>query len=388
LVGVSALAFVASGCGESNPSRPPLTGAVAVSVGTSHACALMDDGSVMCWGSDALGELGRGVTGPAVPIPAPVAAISNARSVAAGASFTCSLAPDGTVMCWGANTFCELGNGCPISGLPGSESGQVDDPVPVAVNGLSGPATAVVTGSDLDGGLPYACALLGGGTVECWGANDIGIVDDNTVLFIAPTAVSGLSGATALTTGTGFACALVSGGSVACWGDGPLGQAGARATSGSTTPLAVTGLSDAVAVAAGDFHACALVADGTVHCWGMNSSGELGDGSRTDSGTPVAAQGVSGAVAIAAAGSSTCALLGDGTAKCWGTNTTVLTPAAVPGLAGAASISLGGDSACAVVSGGRIACWGDNSSGQLGNGVIDRSGAATTTPANVVSGSS
>jgi hypothetical protein len=390
LLGVAVVvAFQASGCDGSGGVKNPLLGAVAVATGADHTCAVMDDGTAKCWGGDAFGQLGDDETTFAVPAPTPVGGLANVKALALGPTHTCALETDGTVACWGGNTGCQLGNGCDLFGVPGSESGVLDAPTPAGVPGIAAPVSALATGS-LDGSEPgYTCALLVGGTIECWGSNELGVDPDPMVDVIPPTAVPGVSNALAMTLGGGSsACALLADGTVACWGEGALGQPGANASSYSATPVPVGGLSGVVAIAAGSFHVCALLAAGTVSCWGSNSTGALGDGTRTDSPTPVMVNGVAGAVAIAASGFYSYAVLSDGTVKGWGMDVSVLTPVVVPGLTNVSSISTAESSTCVVVAGGRIECWGDDSAGQLGTGVVTPGGGpSTTTPVTVVSGS-
>ena len=169
---------------------------------------------------------------------------------------------------------------------------------------------------------PSACARLTGGTVECWGPND----------GLRPSAVANLSGATAIAVGEGtvagialsaresFACALLTGGTVECWGDNEVGELGNRTLTNSATPVQVANLSDATAIAAGGAFACALLTGGTVECWGNNEVGELGNGTLINSATPVQVSNLSGATAISVGDGSACALLTGGTVECWGDN--------------------------------------------------------------------
>jgi alpha-tubulin suppressor-like RCC1 family protein len=66
-----------------------------------HTCALVDGGHVACWGRNHHGQLGNGtVGGQAVPT-APVMGVTGAIDVVSGADFSCALAADGGILCWG-----------------------------------------------------------------------------------------------------------------------------------------------------------------------------------------------------------------------------------------------------------------------------------------------
>ena len=244
------------------------SGAMDVSVGGSHACVLMADGTAKCWGDNEFGQLGDGTT---VDRSAPVAVsgLTGVTAVSAANLSTCALLGIGTVRCWGRNGDGELGNGTTI-----------DSPVPVAVSGLTG-ATAI---SD-------ECAIVAGGAVKCWGYG----------YGSTPVSVPGLTGATAISSQSGgHTCVLVNGGAAKCWGWNSDGELGDRTTNDSTTPVSVVGLTGAVKIsvgtailssptglAVGGSYSCALLSSGSVKCWGNNFFGNIGSATLDHSATPI-----------------------------------------------------------------------------------------------------
>ena len=284
-----------------------LTTATRVSAGDEYACALLADGTARCWGLGESGQRGDGSFGTFTPgdVPVAVSGVTGAVSLATGYGHTCALLADATMRCWGENREGQLGNGSTAD--PGTAH-------PVAVSGITG-VTAFTTGAY------HTCAVLGDGTLQCWGRNGDGELGDGTfVTRSTPRPVDGLTGVVAVSGGGGHTCAVLSDGSVRCWGDNTGGQLGNGTTVGSTTPVAVNGIAGAVNVSAGWRHTCALLADGTVRCWGQNQFGQLGDGTTTNRTTPVPVA-VTGAAAITAGWwHHSCALLGDGTVRCWGEN--------------------------------------------------------------------
>ena len=130
------------GFGHHPGSLPPIptplaTGTFAVATGASHSCQLGGGGSVRCWGASGYGQIGIGPVGtianPAA-FPAEVPGVSGARDVATSSNHTCALLNDGTVKCWGWNTFGQIGNGfggyarLPVAALV-STCGGFDDVV-------------------------------------------------------------------------------------------------------------------------------------------------------------------------------------------------------------------------------------------------------------------
>ncbi len=315
-------------------------------------------------------------------------------TLAVGGDHSCALR-GGKVECWGSNWGGELGIG--VSSGPQSCDMVACSLAPVAVTGSSSPVDAVAAGAG------ETCALIAGGTVACWGANDLGQLGDGSTsgpelcpgqlpCSTTPGVVAGVTGATAVATNGIEACAVLSSGAVECWGNNLGGEVGSgTVVSGNTVspvPAMVSGLTLATAVALGSDYACALLRDGTIQCWGSNGSGQLGDGSTTDSTTPVAVSGVTGATAIAAGSGHTCARMADGTVACWGEDDAgelgtassgspqtcvsnepcATTAVKVPDLSGVTAIAAGVHDTCALLSDGTVRCWGWNYDGQLGDG--------------------
>jgi alpha-tubulin suppressor-like RCC1 family protein len=89
-------------------------------------------------------------------------------------------------------------------------------------------------------------------------------------------AVSGITDATAVATGSRHTCAVLADGTIKCWGSNGIGQLGDGTLAVRMLPVAVAGITDATAVAAGFQHSCGLRATGALECWGDNQSGQLG----------------------------------------------------------------------------------------------------------------
>jgi alpha-tubulin suppressor-like RCC1 family protein len=100
------------------PRPVPLAGkAQSVAVGRHHACALLEDRTVQCWGDGAEGELGDGLSKDsltpvkvAAPEPAgETAPLEHVAAITAGSQHTCALLEDGRVYCWGSNALGQMG---------------------------------------------------------------------------------------------------------------------------------------------------------------------------------------------------------------------------------------------------------------------------------------
>lgn len=346
----------------------------AVSAGGEYTCVRLSSGTAACTGRNGFGQHGNGTLNNSTRL-GPVSGLSTVTQILAGDEFACALLTDGTARCWG------LGE----SGQRGDGSFSTLGVNPVTVNGLTGAVA-------LTAGYGHACALLASGALRCWGENREGQLGNGTTAnpgTAQPVAVSGITGATAVTSGAYHTCAVLGNGTVRCWGRNHQGQLGNGTVASSSTSVAVSGLTGAVAVSGGGVHTCAVLSNGTVRCWGENQFGQLGTGNTVSSTTPVQVTGISNAIGVSAGWRHACALLADGTLRCWGENTfgklgngnttNASTPVPVSGITGAVGVSAGWwQHSCAVLGNGTVKCWGLNQWGQFGNGTTTSSSTPIT----------
>jgi prepilin-type N-terminal cleavage/methylation domain-containing protein len=280
------------------------SGVASISAGDYHSCALLNDGTVKCWGGNNYGQLGDGsTTNRSTPVDVS-GLTSGVASISAGSEHTCAVTTTGGAKCWGRNNYGRLGDGT-----------TTNRSTPVDVSGLTSGVASI------SAGVQHTCAVTATGGAKCWGWNGSGRLGDGTTTSSnTPVTVSGLSGATGISAGGSHSCAVLSDGTAECWGNNGGGQLGDgdNTYTNRSTPVTVSGLSGATGITSGSEHTCAVLADGIAKCWGWNGSGRLGDGTTTSSNTPVTVSGVSGATGIDAGGSHSCAVLTDGTAMCWG----------------------------------------------------------------------
>ncbi len=321
----------------------------------------------------------------------PLTITYQATHLAAGGGHACAItATTGEVWCWGLDATGELGDGTTTPAW----SGQ-----PEVVDGVSHAIQIAAGGTySLQG---HTCALISGGTVECWGADDGGeLGNGSTTPAVVPTPVhvTGLSGVMQIAAGFGHTCAVVNpGGHVKCWGDNFYGQLGIGVVSPDVdVPTTIPGLSGVSQVSLGANFSCALVAtNNRVKCWGWNGYGELGNAAAvTNQDTPLTVMLASGSplnqvISIAAGEYHMCALRTSGRVWCWGDNadgelgtgTTTssdVNPGQVVGASSVNSIASGGFHSCAIISAHHALCWGLNTSGQLGRGNTTNSNVAVS----------
>ena len=328
-----------------------LEGALAVTAGENHTCALLAT-SIVCWGGNTSGQLGDSSAGASSARPVTVQAasgvsLSGVRAIDAGKSFTCAVLSDQSVACWGDDQYGQLGRGTSGSGSVGYTAARV-----LGIAGIEATLTGV---ERVSSGMAHACALLGSGAVRCWGYNARGQVGNGAkgpAPVSQPVAVrNGLNSgdlvAAAVTAGGSFSCVRFSGGEASCWGDNSSGQLGTdTAGEAMSLPVVVGGggfstLRGVSQIEAGlGAHVCARLSSGQGACWGGNYWGQLGNGA---SGSTAASMRPVGVLQVGE--------------QPGGARMTDIT-----------AFSLGPNHSCALRSDASIACWGSDETGQLGHG--------------------
>lgn len=188
-----------------------LANATSLGAGLSHVCAVRGDGSVMCWGANDRGQLGDGTTASRA-VATLVPALSNVTQVTGGAQHACARRGDGTVWCWGYNASAQCG--LPTAAMSAAAPTQV---------------AGIADAQEVSAGEHFTCARRGDGTVWCWGNNDVGQLGEDGVQFTAsptPLRIPGVAGATAIATGAQHGCALLGDGTLRCWGSFHYGALG------------------------------------------------------------------------------------------------------------------------------------------------------------------
>ena len=200
-----------------------------ISVGWTHTCALHEDGTPICWGSNQHGK--------ASPPPG-----EKFTAISSGTSHTCAFRSDGTALCWG-------------------HGGDQKTAVPEDENFV-----AVSSGEE------HSCGLREDGVAVCWGdgGNSTCMVTPRqsyscrTVGGLDPTPQSPPEGERFASMSTDSPhCGLRTDGTPVCWTK--------YVDSGLTSPPEGEQF---ISISASPRHACGLRADGGVVCWGQNWFGQ------------------------------------------------------------------------------------------------------------------
>lgn len=366
--------------GETRLDHARASDAGTISVGLSHTCAVLSDGTLWCWGNNDSGQLGLGNT-TNQSSPARVGSASNWRTVSAGSGkTTCAVNTSNELFCWGFNFSGQVG----VS----SATNPVTSPTKVTALGTSVQSVSV--------GGTSVCAVTTTGGVMCWGSNSEGKVGKAIAVGSSthtPVAVTNLSGVfTSVAVGDYGACALRNDKNAYCWGSDLWGQRGddTAMTATDANPTLVAAGEAVSGLMAGPASNCLIIErNGAVRCWGQNESNYLSttNGNLT---TPVIASAApfSGNAGRGfSIGSNFACMLtnANGSVKCGGVDSITGVGATgrvtnAPSGSGHLAMTVGNVHGCAIRSDRRLVCWGLNSYGQIGTGST-----GTATPATVVS---
>jgi alpha-tubulin suppressor-like RCC1 family protein len=312
---------------------PPLT-VLDVDVSHEHACAVLSDHSVWCWGE------GAAVTesGANLALTPTEYVVPGAIDVAAGSGLSCAMTAS-EMWCWGSNSFGRLG--------PDADAEY--EPTPLLVPFESPPTGAANV--QIEAGTREACVRRDDGSVWCWGTHEN--VEHESAILVA-------SGARDVDIGPLFGCVATAEGAT-CWPSGAIRMAPVE--DGEVT-------ADATRIGGGSTHACAL-SGSAVWCWGGNERSQA---------VPTSSELVIGEAAVAladpavvdvAVGAITCAARAGADVVCWGTATFEFDypePTSIAGTSDVAGLAVGG-AACVITSDRRdVLCWGNGENGRLGDG--------------------
>lgn len=260
-----------------------------VAVGGLHTCAVLNDDSVKCFGSNEQGQLGTTEnfgSSVANPIAQTVALGGAVSSIASGWAHSCALLTSGVVKCWGSNFAGEIGRDTPLN----SYGNHAPDATPQAVD-VGGIATSISAGG------AETCVTLVGGSAKCFGDNQWGQLGSaansiptgfprSTTYNPVPVSVNVGGAVQQIAVGFWRACALIAGGSVYCFGESADTLSADRSAFPTTvpTPTPVNFGGTVLNLAAGYGHVCATLVGGGFHCFGSNAYGELGRVTAIDTG--------------------------------------------------------------------------------------------------------
>lgn len=326
-----------------------------------HACGLGGDGSLYCWGDNTYGQIGtdEGRIGSAPIAPTRVAPYADWDELAVGITSTCAIR-SGILYCWGDNRSGQLGLGTDKS------RGALASVAGVDWFGLSVGGTSV-------------CGLRGRngtGFLYCFGHLVGSDQNQPTPMSVDDLRVQWKT----VSTNGDHTCAIRYDGALFCWGDSNSnGELGLGDTAVGSTPVGsptrVGDASDWTSVKVGPGTSCGLRRTGELWCWGTSY---YGPSAGTDRPPSPVQQGVWDDWTDLTLGMLFgCGIRAGGELWCWGWNKsaeqaadpkTSTLPSAMHRIgsdAGWSQVSAGTGTACGVRD-GRMHCWGSNQSGKLG----------------------
>ncbi len=251
-----------------------LANVIKISSGYYHACALLSDNDVYCWGKYDDGRLGYNATESSlVANPVTFTTSDPIKDLSTGNMHSCAILENGAVFCWGKNDYGQLGDD-PTSTLSSSQPTIIEGTYEVA--------------SLLSAGNSFNCVAMSAGGIKCLGQNDsdagqLGKADLLELFSYSFIDVDVLAGKqiSSVSSNSSHSCVVIEK-KIYCWGKNDYGQLGNGTIDSPLTSVLVTDSEGATSVAAGKLHSCAVI-KGEVFCWGRNNQGQLGDGTTENS---------------------------------------------------------------------------------------------------------
>lgn len=370
-----------------------------------HTCVILvpggsADAQVNCWGRNDVGQLGVGDNFSRGTSPSHMGSLlkkvdlglaGNPNKLAMGGTHTCVLLQNGSVKCWGGNSYGQLGLG--------STYNIGDGPNELGNNLPSVSMGGAYLAQDITAGYEHTCVVLDNREVRCWGRGELGQLghfqlqnisargQTSTSIATLPNShVNNYSYAENIASGTYLSCAIFGKNSVSCWGTSNVFGSMPKYQSHLGTWI----IANAANIVVGSKHVCVRSTDNKLWCWGGNDYGQLGRGSYTVSEVPL--QVATDAVDVSAYGETTCYIATNEMVYCVGRSdnsqagqgsTRFYSWYQVSGVSSATKISVGGTHACALTNTGSIYCWGTGSFGQLGRSDNGTGGYVTAAAVNL-----
>jgi len=348
---------------------------IALTGGSVHSVGLRDDGTLVGFGNNAAGQLA--IPGLAETLYLKFAPFTRrVRAIAARDDYSMLLCEDNRVYACGVNDMLQLG----------SSVGE-STAYPAMVPGLNN-ITAISAGKQ------HALAIDNTGQLYAWGANNKGQLGVGSVSLtgVAPQAVAGMTGVTAIAAGNDFSL-IVKDGKVFAAGDGLTGD---PADNSSTfVQIGLPGDVAASAVAAGSGHCLVLGSDGYVYSWGFNFAGQTGLGvSTTVIASPQKIIAPAGVNKILAGANHSLIVTNAGELYVFGDNlfgqlgnsttTNLTSPVRNSFFSAVSSAGCGENNSYVIAAAGNYA-FGENTAGQVGNGLTSESGVSNPAQLNIAS---